>query len=115
MWDAQCTIQSISAQPPDAWSLIECGGSWHVKTAHRSTAYGSRYPQPNAPNQPFRLRRRPSGKDKDTSNKETAQVLGILNVRLLAISHNEDLRPFLRGVASSVIYYDLFITRIYPV
>ena len=47
---------------------------------------------------------------KNTSNKRTAQVLGMLNVCLLAILPNEGLGTFLRGVASSVIYYDLFIT-----
>ena len=37
---------------------------------------------------------------------------GILNVCLLATPPNDGLRTFLRGVASSVIYYDPFITRV---
>ena len=38
-----------------------------------------------------------------------AQVLGILNVCLLGLPSNEGLHTFLRGVASSVIYYDPYI------
>ena len=49
------------------------------------------------------------------SNKETAQVLGILNVCLLAIPPNElKSSQILERSPSSVIYYDLFITGVDP-